>query len=155
MSLERTSGTAQCRKCTKVGDVDAEPSGPDESVPSRPSTTGVERVAGLVININYIPQVADGGGVNTVTNGSGTAIGTQVANDGSAVGGSGSQALCVNGEHSSATGWGSSKGSAVGANRPPDRWWSRLRKRGLLVALATNVAAVVATLQWLGWTPWS
>lgn len=34
-------------------------------------------------------------------------------------------------------------------------WWARLRKRGILVAIATVVAAVVAVFTWIGWTPWS
>jgi hypothetical protein len=30
----------------------------------------------------------------------------------------------------------------------------RFRKRGIIVGIATVLAAVVAVLQWLDWTPW-
>jgi len=35
-----------------------------------------------------------------------------------------------------------------------ETWWQRWRKRGLLIGLATVVAAVVAVLQLFGWVPW-
>lgn len=33
-------------------------------------------------------------------------------------------------------------------------WWTRWRKRGLIIGLSTVVAAVVAVLQLVGWVPW-
>lgn len=35
-----------------------------------------------------------------------------------------------------------------------ETWWQRWRKRGLLIGLATVVAAVAAVLQLYGWVPW-
>jgi hypothetical protein len=35
-----------------------------------------------------------------------------------------------------------------------ETWWQRWRKRGLIIGLATVVAAVVAVLQLFGWVPW-
>ena len=52
--------------------------------------------------------------------------------------------------------------TAVRAEDPPSKegWWARLRKRGLVVALATIVGAIaavvgtaVAICVWVGWTP--
>jgi hypothetical protein len=35
-----------------------------------------------------------------------------------------------------------------------ETWWQRWRKRGLIIGLATVVAAVAAVLQLYGWVPW-
>jgi len=35
-----------------------------------------------------------------------------------------------------------------------ETWWQRWRKRGLIIGLATVVAAVAAVLQLVGWVPW-
>lgn len=45
-------------------------------------------------------------------------------------------------------------GSTEGTSPAKEPWWQRWRKRGLLIGLATVVAAVVGVFQWLGWTPW-
>jgi hypothetical protein len=45
-------------------------------------------------------------------------------------------------------------GSTDAASPEKDTWWQRWRKRGLLIGLATVVAAVAGVFQWLGWMPW-
>jgi hypothetical protein len=45
-----------------------------------------------------------------------------------------------------------SNGSAPAPN--PERWWTRWRKRGLVIGLSTFIAAVAGVFQWLEWTPW-
>lgn len=44
-------------------------------------------------------------------------------------------------------------GSSDQPTADKETWWRRWRKRGLLIGLATVVAAVVGVLQWIGWTP--
>ena len=61
---------------------------------------------------------------------------------------------------SAAAGGSSSSTEAVARRksslgRPRDTWFTRLRKRGILVAAATVVAGATALATWLGWTPWS
>jgi hypothetical protein len=34
-------------------------------------------------------------------------------------------------------------------------WWTRWRKRGLLIGFATVFSAVAGVATWLGWVPWS
>jgi AbiTii-like protein len=45
-------------------------------------------------------------------------------------------------------------GSAAEPTAESDTWWQRWRKRGLIIGLATVVAAVAAVLQLFGWVPW-
>jgi hypothetical protein len=45
-------------------------------------------------------------------------------------------------------------GSAEQAKAENETWWQRWRKRGLIIGLATVVAAVAAVLQLYGWVPW-
>ncbi|MBN9743548.1 hypothetical protein DMP23_21130 [Amycolatopsis sp. A1MSW2902] len=45
-------------------------------------------------------------------------------------------------------------GSADQPKQDKETWWQRWRKRGLLIGLATVVAAVAAVLQLVGWVPW-
>jgi hypothetical protein len=45
-------------------------------------------------------------------------------------------------------------GSTEGTSLEKESWWQRWRKRGLLIGLATVVAAVAGVFQWLGWMPW-
>jgi AbiTii len=45
-------------------------------------------------------------------------------------------------------------GSTEQPGAEDDTWWQRWRKRGLIIGLATVVAAVVAVLQLVGWVPW-
>ena len=45
-------------------------------------------------------------------------------------------------------------GSAEQAKPENETWWQRWRKRGLVVGLASVVAAVAAVLQLYGWVPW-
>jgi hypothetical protein len=45
-------------------------------------------------------------------------------------------------------------GSTEQPRAEEDTWWRRWRKRGLIIGLATVVAAVVGVLQLIGWVPW-
>ena len=45
-------------------------------------------------------------------------------------------------------------GSTERAEEENETWWQRWRKRGLIVGLATVVAAAAAVLQLYGWVPW-
>ena len=36
----------------------------------------------------------------------------------------------------------------------PESWWQRWRKRGVIIGVATVVAAVAAVLELTGWAPW-
>ncbi|WP_410663456.1 hypothetical protein [Amycolatopsis sp. lyj-84] len=45
-------------------------------------------------------------------------------------------------------------GSAEATPSEKETWWQRWRKRGLLIGLATVVAAAAGVFQWLGWMPW-
>jgi len=95
--------------------------------------------------INYSPQHAADGGTNTVTigalaagpvTGSGahsTAIGSQTAGDISSV--VGSQA--VHGNHNTVTGQDTTTGAVGNQERKHENWWTRLRKRSVLVAFFT------------------
>jgi hypothetical protein len=53
---------------------------------------------------------------------------------------------------------GNSTITVTGSSGQPEpgkeTWWQRWRKRGLLIGLATVVAAVAAVLQLYGWAPW-
>jgi AbiTii len=118
--------------------------------------------------INYSPQHATGGGTNvtvstpalgavTVSGADGTAIGSQTASGANSTM-VGSQAAL--GDHNAIAGQNAAN---TAANEQPTKegWWARLRKRGMIVALATiigGIAAVastaVAVFAWIGWTPW-
>jgi hypothetical protein len=82
------------------------------------------------------------------TNG-GTAIGSQTAS------GAGSSIVgtqTVRGSHSQLAGRDSKvDGSEQAA---PENWWTRLRKRGVVVAFATVVGGAAGVFAWIGWTPW-
>jgi hypothetical protein len=110
-------------------------------------------VTGNRNTINYIPQQAAGGGTNTATvsGGHGTAIGSQTASgtNSSMVG---NQA--VQGDHNAVAGQDATNHDTT---EPPanEGWWARLRKRGVLVAIFTVVAGLIAVFTWLGWAPWS
>ena len=45
-------------------------------------------------------------------------------------------------------------GSTERSTAEDETWWQLWRKRGLIIGLATVVAAVVAGLQLFGWVPW-
>ncbi|MGH3885832.1 MAG: hypothetical protein ACRDSZ_04550 [Pseudonocardiaceae bacterium] len=45
-------------------------------------------------------------------------------------------------------------GSSDHPTADKETWWQRWRKRGLIIGLATVVAAVAAVLQLYGWVPW-
>lgn len=53
---------------------------------------------------------------------------------------------------------GNSEITVTGSSDHPapeqETWWQRWRKRGLIIGLATVVAAVAAVLQLVGWVPW-
>ena len=49
---------------------------------------------------------------------------------------------------------GSYTGSTGQAEAESETWWVRWRKRGLIIRLATVVAAAAAVLQLYGWVPW-
>lgn len=72
----------------------------------------------------------------------------------------GSQA--VHGNHNTVTGQDTTTGAVGNQESKHENWWTRLRKRGVLVAfftvvggIAGIVGAVAAVLTLLGWTPWS
>jgi hypothetical protein len=48
--------------------------------------------------------------------------------------------------------------TVIGSSDQPqvtkEGWWTRWRKRGLIIGLSAVVAAVVALLQLVGWVPW-
>ena len=37
---------------------------------------------------------------------------------------------------------------------PEETWWTRWRKRGLIIGVATVVSAVAGVATWFGWAPW-
>jgi hypothetical protein len=123
---------------------------PDQSIPNQAAADAAIQfvVTGKRATINLTTQHAEGGSTNTVTTAGagGTAIGSQSAGDNSTV--VGSQA--VHGDHN-AVGGRDTAGETEPAAK--DGWWTRLRKRGVLVALATIVAGIIAVLTWLGLTP--
>ncbi len=41
------------------------------------------------------------------------------------------------------------------SQRERSTWWTRLRRRGVVVAGAVIIGAVVTVLEFLGWNPWS
>jgi hypothetical protein len=59
---------------------------------------------------------------------------------------------------SQATSKGNAAITVTGSSDQPqvtkEGWWTRWRKRGLIIGLSTVVAAVVAVLQLVGWVPW-
>jgi hypothetical protein len=112
-------------------------------------------INGDVTSIHYSPQTGAGDGTNVT------------------VGGLGAGPVAVTGAHGSATGGeavqvgrdAATAGQQAAAARtadPPSResWWARLRKRGVVAALATIVGAIaavvgtaVAICARVGWTP--
>ncbi|RKN48210.1 hypothetical protein D7223_09230 [Micromonospora endolithica] len=114
--------------------------------------------------IHVTSQQANDGGTNVAlgrteagpvtVSGAGTAIGNQTA--------SGSGASVVGSQ--SATGSHNTLAGRDGTAATPSTeqgWWSRLRKRGAVVAfttifggIASIAAAALAAFTWLGWTPW-
>ncbi|MFC0431076.1 hypothetical protein [Kutzneria buriramensis] len=123
---------------------------PDQSIPNQAAADAAIQfvVTGKRATINLTTQHAEGGSTNTVTTAGagGTAIGSQSAGDNATV--VGSQA--VHGDHNTVAGR-----DTAGETEPATKggWWTRLRKRGVLVALATIVAGIMAVLTWLGLTP--
>lgn len=122
-------------------------------------------ITGKRATVHITRQDAGQGGTNVAVapsgsnpvmtvSGAGTAIGSQTASGaGSSVVGSQE----INGSDNSVAG---RDGVAADA-AAKEGWWTRLRKRGWLVALTTilggfaGVASlVVALAAWLGWTPW-
>jgi hypothetical protein len=112
-------------------------------------------ITGDVTSINYSPQTAVGDGTNVTVGGLGAAPVAVAGAHGSATGGQAVQA----GWDATAT---EQQAAAARAEDLPSResWWARLRKRGLVVALATIVGAIAtvvgtaaAICAWVGWTP--
>jgi hypothetical protein len=119
--------------------------------------------------INFSPQPATIGGTNvtvgTTASGSVTVSGSHGIEVGSqSVSGKNSNVLgrqAVQGDHSAIAGRDTTN---IDAKEQPAKegWWTRLRKRGMVVAVATiigGIAAVVGTAvalcAWIGWMPWS
>ncbi len=109
----------------------------------------------------YAPQRAGDGGINTNTIGTSTAGSTTVAGAASAAvgsqSGSGDHATvvggqAVHGEHNAVTGRDATPASGTD-HAETGGWWTRLRHRGLFLTVATILAAIVAVLTWLGFTP--
>jgi hypothetical protein len=112
-------------------------------------------INGNVTSINYSPQTAAGDGINVTVGGMGAAPVAVAGAYGSATGGHAVQA----GRDAAAA---QQQAAAARAEDPPSRenWWACLRKRGLVVALATIVGAIAtvvgtaaAICAWIGWTP--
>lgn len=136
-----------------------------------PDKAAADQAVQLVVTgerptINVTTQHAAAGGTNlstiqagplTVASGSGTAIGSQTASgqNSTVVG-----AQTAHGDHATVTGHDSgTTPDALGHER--EGWWTRLRKRGVLVAfftitggIAGIVAAIAAVLTLVDWTPW-
>ena len=112
-------------------------------------------INGDVTSIHYSPQTAAGDGTNVTVGGPAAGPVAVVGAHASATGGQAVQAgrdATTAGQHA----------TAVRAEGPPARegWWARLRKRGLVVALATIIGAIaavvgtaVAICVWFGWIP--
>ena len=119
------------------------------------------QTASCIVNINLLqPHPGDGSiaaGVTapsfpvTISNGSGPAIGHQSAGHRSTV--TGVQA--VHGDGHKVANHGTVAEREPAPEAVSDTWWTRWRKRGVVITLAAVVAAMVAVAQWLGWTPWS
>lgn len=112
-------------------------------------------INGDVTSINYSPQTAADDGINVTVGGMGAAPVAVAGTNGSATGG---QAVQADRDAVAAQ----QQVAAAHAEDPPSResWWARLRKRGLVVALATIVGAIAtvvgtaaAICAWIGWTP--
>lgn len=105
-------------------------------------------INGDVTSINYSPQTAVGDGINVTVGGLRAAPVAVAGAHGSATGGQAVQA----GRDAAAA---EQQAAAARAEDLPSResWWARLRKRGLVVALATIVGAIAAICAWVGWTP--
>lgn len=102
----------------------------------------------LVVN-QY--NATDGGSISlNVASDSATAIGSQAANgpDSSVVG-----IQTVQGDSNNVAGRDATM-TSVKDQPVKEGWWTRWRKRGVLVALCTIVSAVIAVFTWIGWTPW-
>jgi hypothetical protein len=111
-------------------------------------------INGDVASINCSSQTAAGDGTNVTVGGLGAAPVAVAGAHGSATGGQAVQA----GRDAAAA---EQRAAAARAELPSgESWWARLRKRGLVVALATIVGAIAtvagtaaAICAWVGWTP--
>jgi hypothetical protein len=112
-------------------------------------------INGDVTSINCSPQAATGNGINVTVGGLGAAPVAVAGAHGSAIG---DQAVQAGRDVTAAE----QLAAAARAEDAPSRasWWARLRKRGLVVALATIVGAIAtvvgtaaAICAWIGWTP--
>ena len=121
-----------------------------------PSKELVDDVVGVVIHGDntHVTVVHTTAGTTTPTIASGansTAVGTQTATgDGATV--VGSQA--VHGNDNTVAGRDATAPSPTNEQPKQGGWWTRLRKRGVLVAFMTIVAGVVTVFTWIGWKPW-
>jgi hypothetical protein len=112
-------------------------------------------INGDVTSIHYSPQTGAGDGTNVTIGGLGAGPVAVVGAHGIATGGQVVQAgrdAAKAGQHA----------AAARAEDVPSKegWWARLRKRGVVVALATIIGAIaavagtaVAICVWVGWTP--
>jgi hypothetical protein len=125
----------------------------DQAVPDKGAADAAIHfvVTGDRNTINYSPQQATGGGANivTVSGEQGTAIGSQTAS-----GANSSVVGSQTGDHNAVAGRDATDHDAE-EQAAKEGWWTRLRKRGVLVAIFTIVAGVIAVFTWIGWTPWS
>ncbi len=129
----------------------------DQQVPPRLAT---DQAMQFVINgnratIHYSPQSSVGGGTNVTVGGPAPGTVTVAGAHGSATGGQAVQA-CRDAVMTAR------EATTARAEDPlsKDGWWARLRKRDVVVALATIIGAiatvvgtVVAVCAWTGWTP--
>lgn len=125
---------------------------PDQVVPDKEVADQVTQfvITGDRATINLSSQRATDGGINVqageriedgavvVSGTHGTSVGSQTALGGNAVVGGGTK----NNDHSTIAGQ-----NAPGMSTP--------KKAGVIVAISTVAAAVVAVLTWFGWTPWT
>jgi hypothetical protein len=112
-------------------------------------------INGDVTSIHYTPQPGADDGTNVTVSGLGAGPVTVAGPHGGTTGGQAVQAdrdAAIAGQQA----------AAARAKDPPSgkNWWARLRKRGVIVALATIVGAIaavvgtaVAICAWVGWTP--
>jgi len=101
------------------------------------------------------PKLPAGVAIQFVINGNGTSIHYSPQNAATgpvaAVGAPGSRSVQAGGDATAAR---------ADDQSPKDGWWARLRKRGIVVAIATIVGAIAAVIAtavaicaWAGWTP--
>ncbi|MEV7092966.1 hypothetical protein AB0M80_08955 [Amycolatopsis sp. NPDC051045] len=122
----------------------------DQAAPDK--VTADEAVRQIVVNGDYstitLQQSGDGGSITAVTASGAdpTAIGSQTAGGDATIG----KGLTVRGDKNTVAG----RDASAPKEAEKEGWWKGTRKRGILITIATVIAAAVAVFAWMGWTPW-